>query len=54
MNTFDDGKWEEDELGFLSATFYFIMILELNFVKRQEQAVAIYLKSLIKLIWYIL
>lgn len=53
MNTFDEGKWEEDVIGFLSATFYFIMILEFNFAKRQEQAVAISLKSLIKLIWYI-
>lgn len=52
LNTFDDGKLEV-ELGFLATTFYFIMILELNFDKRQEQAVAISLKSLIKLIWYI-
>lgn len=51
MNTFDNGK-REVELGFLTATFYFIMILELNFDKRQ--AVAVSLKSLIKLIWYII
>lgn len=33
------------ELGFPAVTFYFIMIMELNFARRQEQTVAVSFKT---------
>lgn len=41
MNTFGDGNEKRLELDIVTPTSYFIMIMELNFAKRQEQAITI-------------